>query len=761
MSHPSIDPGLITTIPESNNNTDAEEQNQISQSLNLSEDGAVKDYLLTPRDDLDRPAWYASSDVYTFLATSEETDFAFNAFDFFAPVGGGPPTHFHGNESEAFYVVEGEFNFFIGNESEVEDVPEDVRQEYILESLPVGSFVYGPRYRPHGFRNINSQVSESGSTLGARMLSITAPGGLDLLFEYAGNRVLDRNNEPPVATREGLIRQIEFAGRTNGGLPFPGYEPPSDALDYVIVFPDDTPQELIDLSSELNKIEGFSVWSIGERPKFTGPFDIEYTSLVTLEESANELAYNQFSLASQDTETFAYADLSGSQVTNAVETSASGTATLQLNEAGEVEYSLTVSGLDFGELTEAGIPLTPDNQLDDLTGIHLHSGTREEDGSHVFDIFSLEGQDETDFDITLNDDGSTTIEGVWEETERKIPSELTDLISSNNLPGTESDFYFQIHTEGNQEGEIRGQVALNTNDFPEPVKSENHQALYVKDGQLSLKIGNEVRLVEPETFVYIPPGQEYSLGNFGEDTVDSLAVTVVSEPELNSTYADDRELSSPLSAQGDLSTIKSVFLGDEADFFDNVNDDSRQVYGGDGNDELYANYNDRLFGENGDDLLNAVTSNDNNRLDGGDGNDELLAGKNGVLIGGDGNDLLRIVDGDNNFLSGGAGEDRFWIANGRVPDTVSETRQSTELGLPPLSDTRNTIVDFEAGVDKIGIGGMVGISSFDDLKFLPTFDDIQSTSILVEIEGIEGEISLANVVGVQFNQFSSDDFVFI
>ncbi len=122
-----------------------------------------------------------------------------------------------------------------------------------------------------------------------------------------------------------------------------------------------------------------------------------------------------------------------------------------------------------------------------------------------------------------------------------------------------------------------------------------------------------------------------------------------------------------------------------------------------------------------------------NYVDGGNGRDYLLAGSNSELHGGDGNDTLRIVSGGNNLLYGNSGADRFWIANSRIPDTSCGNRkleQLTDLGLPNLEDTRNTIADFEPNIDKIGIGGIPEISSFDDLKLLPAFGDIQSTSIM-------------------------------
>ena len=724
----------------------------------------VKDYLIVPQNAPDRPTWYASNDLYTGLATSSETDLGFNAFDFFLPEGGGPPLHYHVYENEAWYGIEGDLLFSFGNQAG----EQGTEPEYTL-NVPADTLVFGPRLRPHTYNNIDSTDATVGENVGARTLSFTTPGGLDLFFDYVGSPVEDRNAPIPLPgppTPEVLAQLVEIGGRTSGApyfiLPESDYEPTEDALDYVVVLPENPDAELVEAVLPLKDVEGFSIWQSGNdesiplpsRPTFTGPFDIEYTSLLTAEETDGEMIYNQFSLAPQVTETTAYASLSASQVVEPTSSSATGNAKVQLNDAGEIEYSLTVSGLDFGELIAEDSPQTPDNELDDVTKIHIHAGESGTNGSHVFNILDPQEQQESDLSINLNDDGSATISGVWNQSEQEIPSVLSDFLSGDNLPGTESDFYFQVHTEGNDKGEIRGQIGLTTEDFPNSVISDYREAFYVKDGYLSLKIDDEVKLVEPDTFVYIAPGQEYSVGNFGTETVDSLAVTIPQEPEA------DRAIASPLQSQGDISSRTTLFLGEEADVFNHPNQSGRRVYGDKGNDELFATQDDRLFGEEGDDILDASSGKNNNLLDGGAGNDELLGAKNGELVGGDGDDILRIVNGGNNLLYGNSGVDRFWIANGRIPDTVTETRQLTDLGLPNLEDTRNTIVDFELDIDKIGISGVSGISSFDDLKLLPAFGDIQSTSIVVTIDGIEGEVSLANIVDVQFNQLSADDFVF-
>ena len=723
----------------------------------------VEDYLIVPQDSPDRPTWYASNDLYTGLATSLETDIGFNAFDFFLPEGGGPPLHYHVYENEAWYGIEGDLLFSFGNQAG----EQGTEPEYTL-NVPADTLVFGPRLRPHTYNNIDSTDATLGENVGARTLSFTTPGGLDLFFDYVGLPVEDRNAPIPLPgppTPEILAQLVEIGGRTSGApyfiLPEADYEAPEDALDYVVVLPENPDAELVEAVLPLKDVEGFSIWQSGDdeniplpsRPTFTGPFDIEYTSMLTAEETGGEMIYNQFSLAPQATETHAYASLSASQVVKPTSSSATGSANLELNDAGEIEYSLTVSGLDFGELIAEGSPQTPDNELDDVTKIHIHSGESGTNGPHAFNILDPLEQQEEDLNIAVNDDGSATISGVWNQSEQEIPGVLSDFLGGDDLPGAESDFYFQVHTEGNKKGEIRGQIGLTSEDFPDLVTSEEQEAFYVKDGYLSLKVDDEVKLVEPDTFVYIAPGQEYSIGNFGTETVDSLAVTIPKQPE------SDRAIASPLKSQAD-SAYSTLFLGTEADVFNNPNQNGRRVYGGRGNDELFATQDDRLFGEEGDDILDASSGNKNNLLDGGAGNDELLGARDGELVGGDGDDILRMVNGGNNLLYGNSGADQFWIANGRTPNTVTETRQLTDLGLPNLEDTRNTIADFELGTDKIGISGVSGISSFEDLKLLPAFGDIQSTSIIATVDGIEGEVSLANVFDVQFNQLSADDFVF-
>lgn len=96
---------------------------------------------------------------------------------------------------------------------------------------------------------------------------------------------------------------------------------------------------------------------------------------------------------------------------------------------------------------------------------------------------------------------------------------------------------------------------------------------------------------------------------------------------------------------------------------------SDRFYGGSDSDLLVAGGDDRLFGGDGNDTLDASNSSGANRLYGGAGNDRLIAGS-----------------GD--FLFGGVGEDEFIIADGSLPNAV------------------NIIGDFEVQSDRIFINNL-------------------------------------------------------
>jgi mannose-6-phosphate isomerase-like protein (cupin superfamily) len=87
------------------------------------------------------PSYSVVGDRYTFLITGAETGGAYAVFDCFVPPGSGSPPHLHQREDEAFFVVEGEFEFTVAGER---------------VGVSTGGFMFGRRGVPHNFKNIGS-----------------------------------------------------------------------------------------------------------------------------------------------------------------------------------------------------------------------------------------------------------------------------------------------------------------------------------------------------------------------------------------------------------------------------------------------------------------------------------------------------------------------------------------------------------------------------------------------------------------------------
>ena len=61
------------------------------------------------------PAFSAVGDVYRILASGEQTGGAYALSEARVLPGGGPPPHIHHREDEAFFLLEGEITFLLGD----------------------------------------------------------------------------------------------------------------------------------------------------------------------------------------------------------------------------------------------------------------------------------------------------------------------------------------------------------------------------------------------------------------------------------------------------------------------------------------------------------------------------------------------------------------------------------------------------------------------------------------------------------------------
>ena len=96
----------------------------------------------------------------TFKVRGEQSGGALTAFENTVAPGDGPPLHVHAAEDEAWYVLEGDLRFRLGDE---------------LRAAPEGSFVFVPRGVAHCFQNIGDAP--------ARVLVLFTPSGMERFFE--------------------------------------------------------------------------------------------------------------------------------------------------------------------------------------------------------------------------------------------------------------------------------------------------------------------------------------------------------------------------------------------------------------------------------------------------------------------------------------------------------------------------------------------------------------------------------------------------
>lgn len=139
-------------------------------------------------------------DIYRFLATGEQTGGKYAMWEAIVPPGGGPPSHRHSREEEAFYILEGEIAFRVGAE-------EFVASAGTFANMPIGSL--------HSFRN------ESGRL--ARMLITVAPAGLEEMFFEVGQAVEPGATTAPVPTPADFGKLLAAAPRYGVEIQVPSH----------------------------------------------------------------------------------------------------------------------------------------------------------------------------------------------------------------------------------------------------------------------------------------------------------------------------------------------------------------------------------------------------------------------------------------------------------------------------------------------------------------------------------------------------------
>jgi mannose-6-phosphate isomerase-like protein (cupin superfamily) len=118
-------------------------------------------------------------ELLSYKVPSYQTGGAYALFEVSTRPGTGPPPHIHHREDEAFYVLEGEYEFLVDGHA------------FMAET---SSLIYVPKGSLHTHKNVGEGVGS--------LLMTQTPGGLyELFFEKAG-RPVDRDEGMPPAFEE-------------------------------------------------------------------------------------------------------------------------------------------------------------------------------------------------------------------------------------------------------------------------------------------------------------------------------------------------------------------------------------------------------------------------------------------------------------------------------------------------------------------------------------------------------------------------------
>src|SRR6478672_3227330 len=101
---------------------------------------------------------WENGNLTTNLAEKKDTNGAFFLVEAMLAPGTEPPPHVHTREDELFYVLEGEFDVYVGKEA---------------FKVEMGECVFLPRFRPHAFVIRSPRL---------RVLALFSPAGLEEAF---------------------------------------------------------------------------------------------------------------------------------------------------------------------------------------------------------------------------------------------------------------------------------------------------------------------------------------------------------------------------------------------------------------------------------------------------------------------------------------------------------------------------------------------------------------------------------------------------
>ncbi len=140
---------------------------------------------------------WVAEELMTFVVSGEDTCGKYALTDSMVPPQGEAPPHIHHREDEAFWVLEGELEIMVG-----EDTFE----------ASAGSFVHLPRGVIHTYKNVGATP--------VRFLTLMVPAGLEKFFEEVGKPGTDASSPPPFG-EEDVERLLAVASKYGVEIPPP------------------------------------------------------------------------------------------------------------------------------------------------------------------------------------------------------------------------------------------------------------------------------------------------------------------------------------------------------------------------------------------------------------------------------------------------------------------------------------------------------------------------------------------------------------
>jgi quercetin dioxygenase-like cupin family protein len=151
----------------------------------------------------DGEAFWLLGLLETIKIGKDETSGKFGVIEVVARAGDGSPWHYHPDEDEWFYVLEGSFTFYVGDDR---------------LSLPAGSFAFAPKGVPHTFI---ADPPDGGKTL-IGFQPFLFEGFMREVGEPAPERVLP----PPLESPPDMERLIPIAAKHGMEILGPPGPPP-------------------------------------------------------------------------------------------------------------------------------------------------------------------------------------------------------------------------------------------------------------------------------------------------------------------------------------------------------------------------------------------------------------------------------------------------------------------------------------------------------------------------------------------------------